>query len=237
MLNCIAIDDEPLALQLLADNISKVPYLHLVASCGDVFEATRALQENQVDLIFIDIQMPGLTGLQFIESLAKRPMVILITAYKQYALEGYSLDVVDYLVKPVPMERFIRACNKAQELYLLKTSGGRLPNGPVAEYMFVNVGYSLFKVVFTDIEWIEGLKDYLQIHLKSSPKPVIVRMSFKAIEEQLPPGQFVRIHKSFVVSVSSITAIRKTSVFINEHEFPVGDTYREVIDRLTKGNA
>ena len=237
MLNCIAIDDEPLALQLLADNISKVPYLHLVASCGDAFEATRVLQDNAVDLIFIDIQMPGLTGLQFIESLAKKPMVILITAYKQYALEGYNLDVVDYLLKPVSLERFIKACNKAQELHLLKTAGTRAPNGgPAAEYMFVNVGYSLFKVVFADIEWIEGLKDYLQIHIKSSPKPVIVRMSFKAIEEQLPPGMFVRIHKSYVVSVNSITAIRKSSVFINEHEFPVGETYREVIDKLTKGN-
>src|SRR5437016_12962451 len=107
MLNCIAIDDEPLALQLLADNISKVPYLQLVASCSDALEATRVLQENNIDLIFIDIQMPGLTGLQFIESLARKPMVILITAYKQYALEGYHLDVVDYLVKPVPLDRFI----------------------------------------------------------------------------------------------------------------------------------
>lgn len=236
MLNCIAIDDEPLALQLLADNISKVPYLQLVASCGDAFEATKVLQENNIDLIFIDIQMPGLTGLQFIESLSKKPMVILITAYKQYALEGYSLDVVDYLVKPVPMERFIRACNKAQELHQLRAAGGRAAGGPVAEYMFVNVGYSLLKVVFSDIEWIEGLKDYLQIHLKSTPKPVIVRMSFKAIEEQLPPGLFVRIHKSFIVSVNSLTAIRKSSVFIREHEFPVGETYREVIDKLAKGN-
>lgn len=236
MLQCIAIDDEPLALQLLADNISKVPYLHLVASCGDAFEATQVLQGNSIDLIFIDIQMPGLTGLQFIESLAKKPMVILVTAYKQYALEGYNLDVVDYLVKPVSMDRFIKACNKAQELHLLRTAGARTPNGPMTEYMFVNVGYSLLKVIFSDMEWIEGLKDYLQIHLKSTPKPVIVRMSFKAIEEQLPPGQFVRIHKSYVVSVNSITAIRKSSVFIREHEFPVGETYREVIDKLARGN-
>ncbi|HSC39727.1 MAG TPA: response regulator transcription factor [Chitinophagaceae bacterium] len=236
MLNCIAIDDEPLALQLLADNISKVPYLQLVASCNDAFEATRVLQEHNIDLIFIDIQMPGLTGLQFIESLARKPMVILITAYKQYALEGYHLDVVDYLVKPVPLDRFIRACNKAQELQQLRTAAARIPSGPAAEYMFVNVGYSLLKVIFTDIEWIEGLKDYLQIHLKSTPKPVIVRMSFKAIEEQLPPGMFVRIHKSWIVSVSSITAIRKSGVFIREHEFPVGDTYKDVIDKLARGN-
>ncbi len=236
MLNCIAVDDEPLALRLLADNIGKVPYLHLVASCGDAFEATRVLQDNPVDLMFIDIQMPGLTGLQFIESLARKPMVILITAYKQYALEGYNLDVVDYLVKPVALDRFIKACNKAQELHLLKTAGTRSPNSPAPEYMFVNIGYSLLKVIFADIEWIEGLKDYLQIHLKSTPKPVIVRMSFKAIEEQLPPTAFVRIHKSYIVSVNSITAIRKSSVFIREHEFPVGETYREVIDRLAKGN-
>jgi two-component system LytT family response regulator len=236
MLNCIAIDDEPLALQLLADNISKVPYLNLVASCGDAFEATRVLQDNAVDLMFVDIQMPGLTGLQFIESLAKKPMVILITAYKQYALEGYGLDVVDYLVKPVALDRFIKACNKAQELHLLKTAGTRSPNSPAPEYMFVNIGYSLLKVIFADIEWIEGLKDYLQIHLKSTPKPVIVRMSFKAIEEQLPPTAFVRIHKSYIVSVNSITAIRKSSVFVREHEFPVGETYREVIDKLAKGS-
>ena len=236
MLHCIAIDDEPLALQLLADNISKVPYLQLVASCSDAFEATRVLQEHNIDLIFIDIQMPGLTGLQFIESLARKPMVILITAYKQYALEGYHLDVVDYLVKPVPLDRFIKACNKAQELQQLRTAATRIPSGPAAEYMFVNVGYSLLKVIFTDIEWIEGLKDYLQIHLKSTPKPVIVRMSFKAIEEQLPPGMFVRIHKSWIVSVSSITAIRKSGVFIREHEFPVGDTYKDVIDKLARGN-
>ncbi|MBS1564819.1 MAG: response regulator, partial [Bacteroidetes bacterium] len=125
MLNCIAVDDEPLALQLLADNISKVPYLHLVASCSDAFEATKVLQEQAIDLMFIDIQMPGLTGLQFIESLARKPMVILITAYKQYALEGYHLDVVDYLVKPVAMDRFIKACNKAQELHQLRVAAGR----------------------------------------------------------------------------------------------------------------
>jgi DNA-binding LytR/AlgR family response regulator len=163
-------------------------------------------------------------------------MVILITAYKQYALEGYSLDVVDYLVKPVALERFIKACNKAQELHLLRTAAARTPNSPAPEYMFVNVGYSLLKVVFSDVEWIEGLKDYLQIHLKSSQKPVIVRMSFKAIEEQLPPAVFIRIHKSYIVSIHSITAIRRHSVFIHAHEFPVGDTYREVIDKLARGN-
>src|SRR4051812_33040881 len=121
MIQCIAVDDEPLALSLLEDNIKKVPYLHLAAKCGDAFEAMKALQEQKIDLMFIDIQMPGLTGLQFIQSLQEKPMIILITAYKQFALDSYDLDVVDYLVKPVALDRFMKACNKANALYELKT--------------------------------------------------------------------------------------------------------------------
>src|SRR5579859_3300685 len=121
MIRCIAVDDEPLALGLLTDYIRKVPFLELVATCSDAFEAARALQENPVDLLFIDIQMPGLTGLQFIQSLAKRPMVIIITAYKKFAPDGFDLDVVDYLVKPVGLDRFMKACNKAQELHELRS--------------------------------------------------------------------------------------------------------------------
>ena len=170
MIRCIAIDDEPLALKLLEDNISKVPYLKLVDCCDDAFAAIKVLQEQEIDLVFIDIQMPGLTGLQFIESLAVKPMAIIITAYKQYALDGYTLDVVDYLLKPVPFERFMKACNKAQELYLLKTKNHFSSNMP--EYMFVNAGYSMVKVLFNDIVYIEGLRDYIKIHLRNNPKPL-----------------------------------------------------------------
>jgi two-component SAPR family response regulator len=126
MLNCIAVDDEPLALKLLEDNISKVSYLKLVAQCSDAFEATNALQENTVDLMFIDIQMPGLSGLQFVKTLAHKPMVIFLTAYRQYALDAYDLDVIDYLVKPVSLERFMKACNKAKDLYDLRNSKNTL---------------------------------------------------------------------------------------------------------------
>ncbi len=231
MMKCIAIDDEPLALDLLEDNISMVPYLQLTGKCNNAFEAMEILRHQQVDLIFLDIQMPGLTGLQFLESLPNKPLVILITAYEKYALEGFNLAVTDYLVKPVSLERFIKACNKAQELFLLRT-GGKTAREE-ADFFFVNVDYSLLKVVFSDIRWVEGLKDYVKIHLNSSPKPVITRMSIKGLEEQLPGSRFVRVHKSYIVSIAAITTIRKNSVFLDTLELPVGDTYRDALYAIT----
>ncbi len=233
MLKCMAIDDEPLALELLEDNISKVPYLQLVASCSNPLQAMKALEEQQVDLIFLDIQMPGLTGLQFIQSLSQKPMFILITAYEKYALEGFNLDVVDYLVKPVSLERFIKACNKARELYQLKLQGNNQTHDKPADFIFVNVDYSLLKVVIDDIMWVEGLKDYIKIHLKSSSRPVITRMTMKSIEEQLPAAKFIRIHKSYIVAVAFITSVRKSTVMIGPEELPVSDTYQEALMKLT----
>jgi two-component system, LytTR family, response regulator len=248
MLRCIAIDDEPLALNLLVDYIDKIPFLERVASCGDAFEAAKVLQENQVDLIFIDIQMPGLTGFQFIQSLARKPMVIVITAYKKFAHEGFELDVVDYLVKPVGLDRFMRACKKAKELYQLRNpappptpspaapshTGAPLAGGP--DFFFLNVDYSLLKILFADIIWIEGSGDYVKIHLKSNAKPLLVRMSTRAMETELPADRFIRVHKSYIVAVESITAVRKNSVFIKDLELPIGETYREVIGQLTGKN-
>jgi DNA-binding LytR/AlgR family response regulator len=229
MLRSIAIDDEPLALELLVDNISNVPYLHLVASCSNPLEAMPILQQQPVDLIFLDIQMPGLTGLQFIQTIAVKPMFILITAYEKYALDGFNLNVVDYLVKPVPLERFIQACNKAWELHQLRTKDPATEKQATPTYFFINVDYSLLKVVFTDIVWIEGLKDYVKIHLTSSAKPVVARMSMKALEDQLPATQFIRIHKSYIVSKNGITAVRKNSVFLGTAELPVGDNYKDAL--------
>lgn len=235
MIKCIAVDDEPLALSLMEDYISKVSYLQLVAKCSDAFEAQKALQQNEVDLIFIDIQMPGLTGLQFIQSLTSRPMIILVTAYEKFALEGFNLNVVDYVLKPVELARFMQASNKALELYELKhQSKDSSANKP--EYFFVNVDYSLVKVMFSDIMWIEGLRDYVKIHLKSSSKPLMVRMTVRAVEDELPASNFKRIHRSYVVAINSISSIRKGSVFIGEMELPVGDTYKEVINQLTGKN-
>jgi len=235
MLKCIAVDDEPFALQLMQDYISKVPYLELVATCSDAFEATAVLQQQEIDLVFIDIQMPGITGLQFIQSLTQRPMFILITAYEKFALEGYTLNVVDYLLKPVELSRFMQACNKAQELYQLKHAPVQ-PNAPEADYFFVHVDYSLVKVLYQEVMWIEGLRDYVKIHLKPPAKPLMVRSTVKNIEEELPPAKFIRIHKSFIVSVDSITSVRKNSIFIDDMELPVGETYRDTINQLTKRN-
>jgi two-component system, LytTR family, response regulator len=231
MIKCIAVDDEPLALKLLQDNISKVPFLKLEAACYDAFEAMKALQEHKIDLVFIDIQMSGLTGLQFIGSLENKPLVIFITAYKQYAIESYDLSVVDYLVKPVELDRFIRACNRAKELYELKVIKHQQPT---AEYFFVNADYSQVKVMFEDVISIEGLRDYIKIIIKSDKKPLIVRTSLKAIETELPQNKFIRIHKSWIVAISEITAVRKNSVFIKELELSIGETFRETVEKLVR---
>lgn len=229
MLRCLAVDDEPLALDLLEDNIRQVPYLELSGKCANALQAIQFLQQQSADLIFLDIQMPGLTGLQFIQSLTQRPMIILVTAYEKFALEGFNLDVVDYLVKPVPFDRFLKACNKALELHSLRN---RKPgtNETAPDYFFVNVEYSLVKIEFADIKWIEGLKDYVKVFLKSTSKPVITRMSMKSLEEELPTSKFIRIHKSYLVSISAITSVRKNSVSIGSEEIPVGDIYRDALN-------
>src|SRR5450432_331018 len=234
-MKCLAVDDEPLALALLQDNIRQVPTLELVASCSTAIEALKVLNETEVDLIFLDIQMPGLTGLQLLQSLSNKPMVILITAYEKYALEGFNLDVIDYLVKPVPFERFLKACNKAVDYFRLKKN---MPaeSYPWSEYFFVNAEYGLIKIVFSEIRLIEGLKDYLKIHL-GEIKPLVIRMSLKSIEEKLPPGKFFRIHKSYIISMSNITAIRRNSVFLGELELPLSDLYKDDLMReIGQGN-
>ena len=233
MINCIAIDDEPLALELLEDNIRQVPYLNLVGKSSNAINAMQLLKETNVDLVFLDIQMPGLTGLQLIKSLSVKPMFILVTAYEKFALEGFNLDVVDYLVKPVSLDRFIKACNKAQELHELKTGNKPVETKSEEDYFFINVDYSLVKILFKNIIWIEGLKDYIKIFLKDSSKPLVTRLSMKALEDELPTSLFIRIHKSYIISKNFITSVKKSSVFLdNKTELPVGENYKERIEEL-----
>jgi two-component system, LytTR family, response regulator len=229
MIRCIAVDDEPLALALLQDNIRQVPDLELIASCTTAMEALGVLNRIEVGLIFLDIQMPGLTGLQLLQSLSVRPMVILITAYEKYALEGFNLDVIDYLLKPVPFERFLKACNKAIDFYKLKNNSFPETSGH-PDYFFVHAEYGLVKIIYSEIRVIEGLKDYLKIH-QSESKPLIIRMSMKSIEEKLPAGKFFRIHKSYIIAMTSITSIRRNSVFLGELELPLSDMYKDELLR------
>src|SRR6476659_5559286 len=234
MMQCIAVDDEKLVLDLVVDNIKQVPYLQLVKACKNAIEAIEVLQKEKIDLIFLDIQMPKLSGLQLIQTLQQPPMVILITAYEQYALEGYNLNIVDYLLKPVSFERFLKACNKAKELFDLrndKSSPNTKEDQP--DHIFVHVEYTLVKILFADILFIEGLKDYIKIHLASSPKPVLTKMSLKSMEEKLPANKFIRIHKSYIVSADKITVIKRDLINIGNHEIPVSDFYKENLSRIT----
>lgn len=234
MLRCIIVDDEPLALDLLEDNIKNIPFLQLEGRCKTATEALTVIQNKPVDLVFCDIQMPGLNGLQLIKSLVSPPMFIMITAYENYAVEGFNLDVVDYLLKPVSFDRFLRACNKAQELFNLKQSGQNGARSANEDFIFLPVDYSMLKVVLSEIKMIEALKDYIKIHyITPNKRPLLVRMSMKAMEEQLPVSRFIRIHKSYIVSINEITALRKNCLFIGDLELPVGEQYKDVVGKLT----
>lgn len=234
MLNCIAVDDENLALDLIEDNIHKVPFLNLVKRCKNPFEAMEVLQNQEIDLIFLDIQMPGISGVQFLQSMTNSPMVIFVTAYKQYALEGFNLNVVDYLLKPIDFERFLKAVNKASELHNLKhkvivnESVGEIKNTTI----FVNADYSLVKIRTDEITFVEGLKDYVKINLNSSNKPIVTRMTMKAIEEKLPSAEFYRVHKSFIVSLDKIESVRNLKIKIGTALIPISESYSEGFFKL-----
>ncbi|MBV6642267.1 MAG: response regulator transcription factor [Cyclobacteriaceae bacterium] len=227
MLRCLAVDDEPLALDLLEDNIRQVSFLTLVGRCKNAIEAIEVLQKEQVDLLFLDVQMPGLTGIQLLKNLKTKPMVIFITAYKNYAVESFELDVLDYLVKPVPFERFLKSVTKALEFHNLNQKGQKNK-----EYLFVNADYTLLKVTIKNIVYIEGLKDYIKIFLTTSTKPVITRLSMKAMEESLPSDQFIRTHKSFIIAVEHIISIRKNRIKLKDKDIPLSDHYKESLMNL-----
>ena len=231
MINCIALDDEPLALDLIEDNIRKVPFLHLVKKCNNSMEASEVMSKEKIDLIFLDIEMPNISGIGFMKSLAYKPMVILITAYEKYAIEGFEQDVLDYLLKPVSFERFLKAANKAMEYFSF------VNNTDVAKkskFIFVKADYKILKINFDDILYIEGLKDYIKIY--TSGKLVMTLSSMKAIEEKLPKEDFVRVHKSFIVSVPKIESISKSRIHIGSKEIPVSDSYREEFFNIIEKN-
>ncbi|MCI0707390.1 MAG: LytTR family DNA-binding domain-containing protein [Ignavibacteriae bacterium] len=233
-MNCIIVDDEKLARDLMEDNIRRVPYLQLQHTCKNALEAAGALHTEHVDLIFLDVQMPELNGLDFLRSLPNPPMVILVSAYDSYALKGFDLNVVDYLVKPVSFERFLTACNRAQELFALKQAAPTKSAPAQSDFFFVSVEYGSVKVAFQDILYVEGMKDYIKIYVASSAKPVTTRMTIKDLEKKLSSRGFIRIHKSFLVPVGRITRVQRDLLYVGSKELPVGESYKEDLNRILK---
>ncbi len=230
MMRCVAVDDEKWVLDLLVDNISRVPFLQLVGRCKNALEAIELLHREEVDLIFLDIQMPGLDGIQFVQSLQHPPMIIFVTAYKEYAWDGFELAAVDYLLKPVSFERFLKACNKAQELFRLQQK----PASPkeLPDSFFVYVEYNQVKITIADIEYIEGMKDYVKIYITTATKPVITKMSLKALEDKLLPYRLVRIHKSYIIATDKVTAVKRDIICLGAIELPLSDSYRAAVEAV-----
>ncbi|WP_266368266.1 LytR/AlgR family response regulator transcription factor [Tellurirhabdus rosea] len=237
-LRCIAIDDEPFALEILADDIAKVPFLELVGTFSSPLDAVSTLQNEAVDLLFLDIQMPTLTGMQFLRTLDRPPMVILTTAFEQYALEGYELSVVDYLLKPIPFDRFLKAVTKALSLYQLRHAAvpghpevaapaetAEAPTGPTTDHFFIFTEYREVKIYFSEVLYVEGLKDYVKIFTTQQSLPFLSRLSLKAVESRLPARDFCRVHRSFIVALNKITSFQRTRLFIGKQEIPVGSNY------------
>ncbi|MNJ94030.1 Transcriptional regulatory protein YehT [compost metagenome] len=223
-MNCILIDDERPALDLLEDNIKQIPFLNIVAACRKPMEALELLKTQQIDLMFLDIQMPGINGLDLLRSLNNPPMVILVTAYGEHALDGFNLDVVDYLVKPVPFSRLLKAVQKAHELFQLRQPQSRLP-AQENDHVFVNANYSLVKIRIQDVTFIEGMKDYVRINIEGG-KPVITRMGLRNIEERLGTERFMRVHKSYIIALDKIESVQKSQLVVAGIEIPIGEGYR-----------
>jgi two-component system LytT family response regulator len=230
-ISCLIVDDEPLARNLMTEYVRKVNYLTLVRACSSPLEALEVLRTTPVDLLFLDVQMPELTGLAFLKSLQRKPLVILTTAYSQYAIEGYELDVTDYLLKPITFERFLKAVDKVNAR-LAKGPESPLPE-PSDDYIFVKDGTKLVKIRWADILYVEGLKDYVTIH---TPQQKVVSLQrLKVLEDQLPKQKFMRVHNSFIISLGAIRTIQKDKVQIGEAWIPIGDTYRKAFKEFVEG--
>jgi DNA-binding LytR/AlgR family response regulator len=225
-IRCIIIDDKPLAIDILADYATKIPFLDLVATTTNPIEGLSIIREQKVDLVFLDIQMPELTGLQFMKIAGKQCKVILTTAYSEYALDGFEHDVIDYLLKPIAFDRFYRAAEKALQIIGNgKEQAVMQSTEQPAEYLFVKTEHRIQKVNLKDILFIEGLQNYISIN--TTVERILSLQTLKKMEEQLPAKEFVRVHKSYIIALRHITAIERSRIFIGDVIIPVGDNYRE----------
>lgn len=232
MLRCIAIDDEPLALSQITGYIKQVPFLELVDSCRDAFSALNVLSRTNIDLIFVDINMPDLNGLDFVKSLTNRPIVIFTTAYSEYAIDGFRVDALDYLLKPFSYKDFLKAANKAQMNYELqsisKEGSGRISaNTGEEEFLFVKADYKIIKIKISEIKYIESQSEYVKI-FQINEKPIMTLLSLKSIEERLPSNTFMRVHRSYIVNLSLVKEVSRAGiVFETKAIVPVGEQYKD----------
>ena len=231
MIRCMAIDDEPLALQQIAAYIGKVPFLKLAAQCQSAIEARQFLEKDTVDAIFCDINMPDLNGMDFVKSLAVPPLVVFTTAYSEYAVEGFRVNAVDYLLKPFGLQDFQRAANRLKERIENSTGNGTVVSGSAADTpddtIFLKTEYRIVKVSISDIRYVEAMSEYLKVWLSSEPKPIITLLSMKKMEERLP-STFMRIHRSYIVNLTKIQEVNKNRIIMDSDTYlPIGDLYKE----------
>ena len=227
MIRVLAIDDEPLALQQLVTYISKVPFLELAGQCQSAVEAIRLLNSETVDAVFCDINMPDLNGMDFVKSLAAPPLIVFTTAYSEYAVEGFKVNAVDYLLKPFGLQDFIRAANRLKDR--LSPQIGNV-EGEESD-IFVKTDYRMVKVSIQDIRSVEGMSEYLKLHLDGQPKPIITLLAMKTLEERLP-SNFMRIHRSYIVNLDKIQEVNKNRVILdNDTYLPIGDSYKDQFNR------
>ena len=239
-MKCVIIDDEPLAVDVIENYVQQVGGIEIVAKCNNPLDAFTILNKNQVDLIFLDIEMPNLTGIELVKTLDNIPQFIFTTAYPQYALEGFDLNATDYLVKPIPFNRFLKAISRAKEKFELENKTiekiRSIPHKQDSinkDFIFVKSEYDNVKINTADIMYMQGLKDYIKIILVNSNKSILTLSSFKDIQEKLSVNQFIRVHRSYIVNTSFIKSIQKTKIVIDDIRIPIGETYKdEVFKRL-----
>jgi len=236
-ITCIAIDDEPLALGLMVSYINKTPFLELRGQYDNPIDAMEFLQENEVELIFLDIKMPDLTGVEFARNLDKNSKVIFTTAYDKYAVEGFKLHALDYLLKPISYAVFLTAVNHAKEFFdLLNATNDRKDIETDHHHLFIKVGYQLQRINYKDILYFEGLKDYVKLYTESSTSPIVFHSTLKALEEKLPSDRFMRIHRSFIVSLEKIKTIERDRILFGKERIPISKAYKEGFDDYIKKN-
>ncbi len=230
-MKCIIVDDAPLAIDVIESYLEKIDNVELVAKYTNPIEALNFLTNNIIDLVFLDIQMPNLTGLELVKTLDNIPQFIFTTAYPQYALDGFELNATDYLVKPIPLNRFLKAISRAKELHSLKTQKSSNHSTHQAKYIFVKSEYDNVKIHVDSIKYIEGLGGYLKIHYTESNKPILTLMNFEDIQEKLSNTNFIRVHRSFIINIEQIDTIQKSKIIIGEKRLPIGDTYKNEVFR------